>query len=280
MNQKREAWSERILKVVTYIQTHLDEDLTPEQLGELAGFSPHHFHRVFRGMLDESVMGYIRRLRLERAAFQLKHGKTEVLGVALQAGYESHEAFTRAFRAQFKVTPSEFRDEGVSGGGAKISFRMEPTRPCIAYRRIGDYLESSEAWATLMGFVMAEPAFAVAAGTPFGLTHDDPEITSLQKCRYDACWPIGLDNAPKDLPLGFSIRTVPRGLYAVTRHEGPYDAMRDAYVTLLGKVLPRRGVDIAPEPVVEIYLNSPMEVAPEALLSEICLRCEPMEEES
>lgn len=67
-----EAWVERILRVVDYIGSHLDDELDPKELAKIAGFSLHHFHRVFRGMLGESVMGFVRRLRLERAAMRLK----------------------------------------------------------------------------------------------------------------------------------------------------------------------------------------------------------------
>ena len=86
----------RILRVLVYIQGHLDDVISLDDLAAVAHFSPYYFHRVFRGMVGESVMGHVRRLRLERAAHRLKSGDHPVTRVAFEAGYETHEAFIRA----------------------------------------------------------------------------------------------------------------------------------------------------------------------------------------
>ena len=94
------SWTERILRAADFVHSHLDEDLAAEKLAVIAGFSLHHFHRVFRGMTGESVMAFVRRLRLERAAGLLGRGRAPVTEIALASGYGSHEAFTRAFHAR------------------------------------------------------------------------------------------------------------------------------------------------------------------------------------
>ena len=91
-------YAERILKVLVHIQNHLDDPLDLDRLAALAFFSPFHFHRVFRGMVGEPVREHVRRLRLERAAHQLKIGDQSVTQIAFDAGYDTHEAFTRAFK--------------------------------------------------------------------------------------------------------------------------------------------------------------------------------------
>jgi AraC family transcriptional regulator len=107
------SWADRVLLTLQHIQANLDVELSPELLANMAGFSPHHFHRIFKGMMGESVMEYVRRLRWERAAFLLKHGQGEVLSVALTAGYASHEAFTRAFKSHFSAARlSRWRSAG------------------------------------------------------------------------------------------------------------------------------------------------------------------------
>ena len=63
-----EHYTARILKVMEHVQRHLDDALTPTDLARVAHFSPFHFQRIFRGMVGETVMGHVRRLRLERAA--------------------------------------------------------------------------------------------------------------------------------------------------------------------------------------------------------------------
>lgn len=103
-------YQRRILKVQVYIQKNLDADLHLDQLAKIACFSPFHFHRIFKGMVGESVKEHVRRLKLERSIAQLKRAKQSVLDIALNAGFETHEAFTRAFREMFGYSPSEMRE--------------------------------------------------------------------------------------------------------------------------------------------------------------------------
>src|SRR5215469_15718852 len=77
-----QSYKERILRVLVYIQNHLDEAVSLEELAAIAHFSPYHFHRIFRGMVGESVMEHICRLRLERAAYRLKFGEQPVTRIA------------------------------------------------------------------------------------------------------------------------------------------------------------------------------------------------------
>ena len=102
-------YQERILRVLTHIQEHLDEALDLEELARVACFSSFHFHRIFAAMTGETIADHVRRLRLERAAMELRSGAKPVIQVALDAGYEAHEAFTRAFKAAYGVSPAEFR---------------------------------------------------------------------------------------------------------------------------------------------------------------------------
>src|SRR5437773_11110991 len=108
-SQTEQAYKERLLRVLVYIQQHLDETIALDDLARVAHFSPYHFHRLFRGMVGESVMEHVRRLRLERAAHRLKFTDEPVTRIAFQAGYETHEAFSRAFRGMFDQSPSQFR---------------------------------------------------------------------------------------------------------------------------------------------------------------------------
>jgi len=98
-----------ISDVLAYVQAHLDDELTPRQLSQVACFSEHHFHRIFRAVVGESVMDHVRRLRLERAAFELRTSRRSVGSVALDAGYGAQEAFTRMFQACFGLSPRSFR---------------------------------------------------------------------------------------------------------------------------------------------------------------------------
>lgn len=104
--------SECIEDVIRYIRRHINEPLDRERLADVAGFSVPHFHRIFRAHVGESAISYIRRLRLERAARKLRMGAVDITEVALAAGYDSHAAFGKAFKQQFGLSPSEFRQLG------------------------------------------------------------------------------------------------------------------------------------------------------------------------
>ena len=262
------------MQVVDHVQGHLDEDLSPDRLADVAGFSRHHFHRVFKGMVGETVMGFVRRLRLERAASRLRFGEESVTRVAFEAGYNSHEAFTRAFRARFGVPPSAYRNHVTPPPTTSraIEIRDEPPRACVCMRFQGPYAECQKAWEQLYGW--AVPAGVAGRATDsLGLCFDDPEVTAAEHLRYDACLAFD-DEALKDvaIPPQLRRRTVPGGRYAVALHRGSYDDIDETYVALLGRWLPHRGVELCDEPVVERYLTSPFEVPPDELLTEICVR--------
>jgi AraC family transcriptional regulator len=105
-------YSETIADVKSYIHQHIQEPLNREVLAEVAGFSVPHFHRVFTAQVGESAVSYVRRLRLERAARKLRMGAVDITEVARAAGYETHAAFGKAFKQQFGLSPSEFRQLG------------------------------------------------------------------------------------------------------------------------------------------------------------------------
>ena len=111
-SQLVQGYSEPIAGVMRYIREHIREPLRREVLAEVAGFSVPHFHRVFTAEVGESAVSYVRRLRLERAGRKLRMGAVDITEVALAAGYESHAAFSRAFRQQYGVSPSGFRQLG------------------------------------------------------------------------------------------------------------------------------------------------------------------------
>ncbi|MCU0647395.1 MAG: AraC family transcriptional regulator [Gemmatimonadaceae bacterium] len=273
-------WVERILRVMDHVQAHLDDDLTPDTLASLAGFSLHHFHRVFRGMVGQSVMEYVRDRRLERAAFRLKFGTATVTQVAFDSGYGSHEAFTRAFRARFAMPPSAYREQALAQreGDVDVTLRQEPEQPVLCWRHVGAYDGASETWTALLGFAGQHGLFGPHTRI-LGFVYDDPEIVPADRLRYDAALTLSPTQAAAlaavSLPRGARLAVFPAGHYALTLHIGPYDQSDVAYVRLLGQVLPRRGVELASDAIIEVYLNSPMDTPPEALRTEILVRLTP-----
>ena len=107
--QTLQGYTDCIEDVKRYIRFHIQERLDRETLADVAGFSVPHFHRIFTAHVGESAIGYVRRLRLERAARKLRMGAVDITEVALAAGYDTHAAFSKAFKQQFGLSPSEFR---------------------------------------------------------------------------------------------------------------------------------------------------------------------------
>ncbi len=96
-------------KAIWYIESHLSDELSLDAIAETAGVSRFHLSRAFAASVGESLAGYVRARRLSEAAKALAANQPDILSVALKAGYGSHEAFTRAFRQQFGLTPEQFR---------------------------------------------------------------------------------------------------------------------------------------------------------------------------
>jgi AraC family transcriptional regulator len=101
-----------VAKALWYIDSHFEQEISLEDIANCAGVSRFHLLRAFGSATGQSIMRYVRARRLHRAARQLVNGASDILGVALDAGYGSHEAFTRAFGDQFGMTPEGVRRQG------------------------------------------------------------------------------------------------------------------------------------------------------------------------
>src|SRR5665811_2453814 len=96
-------------KALWFIESHLADELTLDEIAAIGGVSRFHMVRAFAAATGLSVMRYVRARRLTEAARALAGGAPDILSLALEADYGSHEAFTRAFRDQFGITPEALR---------------------------------------------------------------------------------------------------------------------------------------------------------------------------
>ncbi len=103
------AHRKALWNALIYIQNHLDAPLTLEGVAKVAGYSAYHFHRLFKQFTGESIKAYIRRLRLEQTAFRMRVSRSQIIDVALDSGYFTHETFSRAFRQRFDLNPSQYQ---------------------------------------------------------------------------------------------------------------------------------------------------------------------------
>lgn len=103
------AWIESLQKAIDYMEEHLLDEITMEDIASQANASPFHFQRTFSVLTDISVGEYLRRRRLTVAAHELCSTNTKIIDLALKYGYDTPEAFTKAFRRQHGISPSEAR---------------------------------------------------------------------------------------------------------------------------------------------------------------------------
>jgi AraC family transcriptional regulator len=273
----------RILRVLTHIQLHLPmigsndevddrrQGLDLEELAGVACFSSFHFHRVFAAMTGETIADHVRRLRLERAALELRSdARKPVIQVALSAGYEAHEAFTRAFRGAYGVSPAKFRrgtgriatlaapsgvhfNPGVPVTSFKtnhirtktmkiISKKIEPRR--VAYlRHVGPYEEVNQTWVDLVARLRVDQQ--IRKGSVFiGMGHDNPAVTPAAELRYDACIAVDDDYVPKK-PV--ECQVIAGGDHAVVKN-CPGAKIKDAFHFLYGKWLAGSGRELRAAP--------------------------------
>ncbi len=266
-------YNRRMNAVIDHIDRHLDKKLDLAALADIASFSPFHFHRLFRALLGEALGDYVRRRRLEIAGVRLlSQPRVSVLKIALGVGFGSAEAFTRAFRAKFDCSPTEWRKSKRSqtaskrGQAARLAGRkngvtssketaMKVTiidRPPVhvAYLRhtgaygpsIGKFwMETVAPWMSTNNLMGRER---------FGLALDDPTVTVPAKCRYDACVQI----REKEMLSGDPGRKViPGGKYAALAFEGTGSEIGAAWESLLREWLPKSGLQLDSRPFFEHY---------------------------
>ena len=226
-------WLDRMNRALDYIEANLAGDISYDAMARLACCSPYHFQRMFPFVTGVSLSEYIRRRRLTLAAFELQTGGVKVIDVAVKYGYNSPEAFTRAFKELHGVTPVSARDMGVSlkayprmtfqisvKGDREMNYRIEQRD---AFEVFGVYAEISTDQAKAFEQVPAFYRKCDELGVPdeinglLGRFHDNHTIAALYdhsetSFKYMLCnfLPKGLS-----LPSKFTRLAVPSLTWAV-----------------------------------------------------------------
>jgi AraC family transcriptional regulator len=276
-------YHQRIVRTLVYIQEHLDEPLDLEQAAGVAAFSSFHFHRIFRGLVGETPKEYIRRLRLERAAGSLKRLDVPILEIALAAGFETHESFTRGFGDMFGISPSAYRsahkplpesESGTHLGDVSgyhppaydpppVEVKELPPMRLVFLRHVGTYAQVGATWGRLMAWAGMRGLLGPGMKL-IGIVHDDPDVTPEDKLRYDAAVVVTRPVQPEG---EFGVMEIPGGRYAVVTHKGPYETMGKTYQRIYGGWLPKSGYALRDVPAFEQYMNSPQNTRPGDLVT-------------
>jgi AraC family transcriptional regulator len=273
------AYADRLERIFAWLADHLDETIDLARLADVACLSPFHFHRVYRAIQGETVMETVRRLRLHRAAVELMTGGLPLTRIARRAGYGSQEAFTRAFKAAYGVTPGRYRasfvptpltsrleDAMETTMSYQVTIRDQQAIRVAALPHRGDYSRIGSTFERLTAMAAGQGLLGPGSRS-FGIYYNDPK-TATEELRADACITVPDDWTPQG---GLELREIRGGRYAVVLHVGPYAELERPYSWLYGTWLPRSGEEPAHAPAVEEYLNDARTVPPSELKTEIYL---------
>jgi AraC family transcriptional regulator len=249
-------------KALWIIERNSERALTLNSIAEACGVSRSHLAYAFGSATGLPVVRYLRARRLTEAACKLASGAPDILAIALDAGYGSHEAFTRAFREQFGVTPESVRDRRTTGGLALIQppelktqadHRLEApcfvdedcvrvvglSEPCSFDSTIGIPAQ----WQRFMPYY--EAICDKADSMPVGVSHaadDEGEfqyLCGVQVARFNG-------SARELLKLEIAPRT-----YAVFQHRGHVSGLTQTYRTIWNEALPALDRRVADAPTLE-----------------------------
>jgi AraC family transcriptional regulator len=278
------VYTQRFDRVFDYIDAHLNEDLTAELLCKIANFSKYHFIRQFSEYAGISVFGYIRLMRLKHASYRLVFNAHErIITIALDAGFENPESFSRAFKNTFGQTPTQFRtrpewqpwSEKYQLPTRQRRDEMKVSVVVFLETKIA-VLEHRGAPALINDSAMKFIAWRKASGLSpvktsktFGIAHDDPAQTEPDNFRFDICGSVTGEIA--DNPQGVKIGVIPGGRCAVVRHLGSHDRIGESARYLYRQWLPESGEELRDFPLFFHYLNLIPETAENDLITDIYL---------
>lgn len=271
-------YEERLGRVIAYIHDHLDDELCLNQLADVACLSPYHWHRIYYAILGETIVATVKRLRLHRAAGYLAHSSMPIEEVAKKSGYKNLQSFTRIFKAEYGLPPAQYRNHGShtrfrvnnkeeEGAMYDVTIKTIPTLQAATIAHVGSYMQISQAFETLYGWLAARNLIGPATRS-VGIYYDDPDSVSEKQLKSRAGIIVDKEFA-FEAPL--EPVEIAAGPYAVLRYQGPYADMKAAYQWLYGVWLVQSGKEPANAPAFEEYINNPRDTAPTGLLTDIYL---------
>jgi AraC family transcriptional regulator len=275
------TYVQRVNLAIDYIVAHLAEPLPLRHLARVAMFSPFHFHRVFQTLVGSTPADFVQRLRLEKALAMLAHPRPPSLtAIALASGFSSSSDFSRCFKRRFGVPPSSFDldawrqkhaaeleaivEQATRGphlerlpprhnpDSFRVRIRELPARS-VAYIRVDRPYQGDRAMKAVFRLLAWAQRSGLADGQWLGYQWDNPEITSLEDCRYyvaveaDRFTPRGEVGRHKFPPMTVAEVTIRGGL----------DLELRALQWLYGSWLPRSGFVPDDQPAFEAWMGRP-----------------------
>lgn len=229
----------RVLTAIQHMEAVFPAEPTLIDLATDAGLSPFHFHRLFADVMGETVNGYVRRVRMDTAAVLLLSSPHAVQGIAEWVGYGSMAAFNHAFRRQFGLSPSAYRDTARQAvmhitddhleRARRVVVETQAAQSLIGMRFHGGYDRVEHYWQRFAA-LLRECGIEPDGLTAYGLVRDNPQITPDGLIRYFCM--VSDPGLQTPLPALLERHVIAPGRYASLRHDGPYADIFPSYVAL------------------------------------------------
>ena len=282
--QRAPSYATRFARVLDFIDARLDEPLSLERLSRVGHFSKFHFHRLFSSYIGLTPTRYVQLARLRRASYRLAFNALErITDVALQAGFEHSESFSRAFKAAFGQSPRAFR-KNPDWGAWSAQFQLithreiqvmqvkivtvEPVTIAVLEHR-GDPALLNESVQRFIAWRKDTGLSPIVTSRTYGIAYDDPTTTVPKDFRYDICGAVSAAVPPNR--QGVITKTIPGGRCAVVRHKGSPDHISGSVYHLYRNWLPRSGEELRDFPVYFEYLNLKVDTPEHELLTDVHL---------
>jgi AraC family transcriptional regulator len=253
-----------VSKAIWFVESHPQESIALDDIAQACRVSPYHLTRAFAAATGLSLMRYVRGRRLSVAARKLAEGADDILRLAIDTGYGSHEAFTRAFRDQFGFTPEQVRGHGNCNNIQLVEAidMSTSTLPDVK----PDRFETREP-RTFAGVVERYPCNN-PQGIPAQWQRVGPHLGRLQgqvdhaaygvvynfdsDSNFDYLTGVEVSGNPS-LPEGFQTYQAPRQKYAIFHHKGHIAGIRDIIAAIWNKWLPESGCQVSKSATLERY---------------------------
>jgi AraC family transcriptional regulator len=251
-------------RALWFIENHFAEALTLDDVAQVGGVSRYHMTRVFGIATGRSIMSYMRGRRLTEAARKLAGGAPDILAVALDAGYNSHEAFTRAFRDQFGLTPEALR----AGGNLENVKLTEPIKMDETLLASLEPPRFENQKAVLIAGLGERHTSETIAGVPAQWQRFVPYLGHIPGqvgwttygvvCNGDAAgnteYICGVEVSDfSKIPAELTRLRIPEQRYAVFSHRDHISTIRRTWFTIWNKWMPDSGYQAAEGPEFERY---------------------------
>lgn len=264
-------WIERLNKAISYIEEHLDDEISYDELAHIACCSAYHFQRMFAYMAGVPLSEYIRRRRMSLAAVDLQGGKEKIIDIAMKYGYSSPTAFNRAFQGVHGIAPSMAKKAGVSmksyspisfkitvKGVEELNYRIEVKE---SFRIVGiSYALDKEIEKNLTAVPQLWQNAAINSTLekiiPL-MNHQPMGVLGISTCNDKEEWRYFIAVASSiDIDNSLDEYVVPACTWAIFSGVGTGLSIQELQQRVVTEWLPTSGFEFADAPDIEVYLNS------------------------